>query len=133
MGERGFSVIEFIVVGAILGILALIAVPQYSMYRQKGYNTAAANELRIMAAAQEKFFADNGRYQPVSQCAVNDANTQCSIDGIPGVKQVAKGINLSISTTPGGFTGFAQHVNSKVICRWDSTKGGMQGCSKNQG
>ena len=70
----------------------LIAVPQYSRYRQKGYNTAAANDLRLMAAAQEKFFADNGRYQPVSHCAAGDASSQCKIDGIPGITQLAKGI-----------------------------------------
>lgn len=128
--ERGFSVIEFLVVGAIMGILALIAIPQYSIYRQKGFNTAAANDLRSMAAAQEAFFAQNGKYQPVSHCSSNDPSTQCKIEGIPGISQLAKGVNLSIETKPTGFTGVAKHVKSNVTCKWDSTQGGMLGCSK---
>ena len=131
--ERGFAVIEFLVVGAILGILALIAVPQYSLYKQKGYNTAAANDLRNMAAAKEKFFADNGRYQPVSHCSSSDPVSQCKIEGIPGISQLAKGVNLSITTSATGFSGLSKHVKSNVVCKWDSTQGGMVGCTKQQG
>jgi prepilin-type N-terminal cleavage/methylation domain-containing protein len=128
--ERGFSVIEFLVVGAIIGILGLIAVPQYSMYRQKGFNTSAANDLRSMAAAQEAFFAQTGKYQPVSHCTSSNPSEQCKIEGIPGITQLAKGVNLSIDAKPTGFTGVARHVKSNVVCKWDSTQGGMLGCSK---
>jgi prepilin-type N-terminal cleavage/methylation domain-containing protein len=131
--ERGFSVIEFLVVGAIMGILALIAVPQYSIYRQKGFNTAAANDLRSMAAAQEALFAQTGKYHAISHCTSEDPGTQCKIEGIPGMSQLAKGVNLSIEASPTGFTGTARHVKSKVVCRWDSAQGGMLGCSKAQG
>jgi prepilin-type N-terminal cleavage/methylation domain-containing protein len=130
--ERGFSIIEFLVVGAIMGILALIAVPQYSIYRQKGFNTAAANDLRSMAAAQEAFFAQNGKYQPVTHCTSVDPSAQCKIEGIPGISQLAKGVNLSIETSPTGFVGAARHVKSKVVCKWNSAQGGMLGCAKSQ-
>ena len=128
--EKGFSVIEFLVVGAIVGILALIAVPQYSIYRQKGYNTSAANDLRNVAAAQEAFFAQNGKYLAVTHCTSPDQATQCTIEGLPGVTQLSKGVNLTIAASDSGFSGTAKHVKSNLTCKWDSTQGGMLGCSK---
>jgi type IV pilus assembly protein PilA len=128
--EKGFSVIEFLVVGAIVGILGLIAIPQYSMYRQKGYNTAAANDLRNVAAAQEAFFAQNGKYFAVTHCTSLDYTTQCRIEGLPGVTELSKGVNLTITASAGGFSGTAKHAKSNVTCKWDSTQGGMLGCAK---
>jgi prepilin-type N-terminal cleavage/methylation domain-containing protein len=128
--ERGFSVIEFLVVGSIVGILALIAIPQYSIYRQKAYTNAAANDLRNVAAAQEAFFAQHGKYYPISNCLTSDSTTQCSIEGLPGVSKLSKGVTLSITASAGGFSGFAKHTRGTSTCKWDSTQGGMLGCSK---
>jgi type IV pilus assembly protein PilA len=128
--SKGFSVIEFIVVGAIVGVLALIAVPQYSMYRQKGYNTTAANDLRNVAAAQEAFFAQNAKYQSILHCTAKDASHECVIDGLPGITKLSKGVNLVVNAGPNGFSGTAKHVKSNVACKWDSTQGGMLGCAK---
>ncbi|MFO0417190.1 MAG: type IV pilin protein [Pseudomonadota bacterium] len=127
--QRGFSVIEILVVGAIMGILALIAVPQYSMYRERGYKNTAANDLRNVAAAQEAFFAHNAKYLAITNCSETSADNICQVTGLPGVSNLSKGIKLTIETTPSGFKGEARHAKSKAICRWDSTQGGMLGCS----
>lgn len=128
--EKGFSIVELLVVGAIFGILALIAVPQYSMYRERSYKTAAANDLRNVALAQETFFAQNAKYLAISNCSQVDALSQCSIDGLPGISRLSKGVNMKIETSDAGFKAEARHANSNQVCRWDSTQGGMLGCSK---
>lgn len=58
-GARGFTLIELMIVIAIIGILAAIAIPQFTAYRQKGYNVKAKAELRSFYTACQAYFAVN--------------------------------------------------------------------------
>jgi type IV pilus assembly protein PilA len=63
--EKGFTLIELMIVIAIIGILAAIAIPQFSAYRRRSYNSAAQADLRNAATAQEAYFVDNQTYTTV--------------------------------------------------------------------
>ena len=58
-GQKGFTLIELMIVIAIIGILAAIAIPQFVSYRQKGYNTQAKAELKSFYTACQAYFSDN--------------------------------------------------------------------------
>ena len=60
--QKGFTLIELMIVIAIIGILAAIAIPQFSAYRKRSYNSSANADLRNAATAQEAYYVDEETY-----------------------------------------------------------------------
>mgnify|MGYP000253326561 CR=1 FL=1 len=60
--SKGFTLIELMIVIAIIGILAAIAIPQFSAYRTRSFNSASQSDLRNAATAQEAYFVDESTY-----------------------------------------------------------------------
>jgi prepilin-type N-terminal cleavage/methylation domain-containing protein len=60
--SEGFTLIELMIVIAIIGILAAIAIPQFSAYRKRSYNAGAEADLRNAATAQEAYYVDEETY-----------------------------------------------------------------------
>ncbi len=60
--QKGFTLVELMIVVAIIGILAAIAIPQFAAYRQRAFNSAAISDLRNFKTGMEVSFADNQVY-----------------------------------------------------------------------
>ena len=61
-GERGFTMVELLVVILIVGILAMIALPTFIGQRMKGEDTEAQTTVRTVATALATYHTEHDTY-----------------------------------------------------------------------
>jgi type IV pilus assembly protein PilA len=97
--EKGFTLIELMIVIAIIGILAAIAIPNFVSYRQRSYNSAAQSDLKNATTAQEAYYVDWGIYA--------DTATKLGDGGWVNTSKVTFGL----VGTQAGYTMSAMHTS----------------------
>ncbi|OIO67298.1 MAG: hypothetical protein CO186_11765 [Zetaproteobacteria bacterium CG_4_9_14_3_um_filter_49_83] len=60
--QLGFTLIELMIVVAIIGILAVVAIPEFAVYRVKALNAAALSDRQTLGLTEETLYGDNQNY-----------------------------------------------------------------------
>ncbi|MCA9344123.1 MAG: prepilin-type N-terminal cleavage/methylation domain-containing protein [Candidatus Nomurabacteria bacterium] len=69
--QRGFTIVELLIVIVVIGILAALVITTYSGIQQKGRDTERQTDIKAIHGQLEAYYAQNGHYPTLAN--VNDS------------------------------------------------------------
>ena len=108
--KSGFTLIEAMVVVAVIGILAAITIPNYARYVTRGHLVQAGNALFEYRTRMEHFYKDNRTYANAGACGLA---VPANVEGCEIACAVTAGGEAFTATASGAgaMTGFAYTIN----------------------
>ena len=105
--KKGFTLIELMIVVAIIGILAAIAIPNFLKFQAKSKQSEAKTNLKGIYTAETAYFGENNTYESlglVNWEPVGKSRYVFSIDGGTTIIPTTTPVPANPTWTMSGFT-----------------------------
>jgi type IV pilus assembly protein PilA len=112
----GFTLIELMIVIAIISILAAIAIPEFAKYRESSMDAAAKSALRNLAVAQENYYYFNNTYTA-------NRGLLTSVNGWTVENNIIVSIKAADKSS---WSATAWHISSSSSMIYSSSEGGLR-------
>ncbi len=141
--KKGFTLIELMIVVAIIGILAAIAIPNFLKFQAKSKQSEAKTNLKAVYTAETSYFGEKNTYESfgnVNWEPVGVSRYQFSIDtGATIIPTPNPSLGTAVAVwagfsglvgVPGGYTNFSAAANGNIdndsgIDTWYITDGNV--------
>ena len=124
----GFTLIELMIVLAIVGILAMVAYPSYMESVKRGQRSSARTSLMEAQQFMERFYADNSRYT-TDELGTVSPTLPARLLAVPAE---APRYNLSVVATLNGYTLTATPTGTDICGDLTLTHTGVKGRSASE-
>ncbi len=112
--EHGFTLTELLIVVAIIGVLASIAIPQYAFYRKRAFDAASLSDVKNLRTNVVAYRSDKQQYPLFATPVMLAGSAIIDLDGVV-IYSLSNNVQGTIQSTADSFAVLMLHVSGSKL------------------